>query len=150
MVSRAQKALRRFLIRLFFEALHVVDRVFELLVQRFTLLDVTISRRWERRRDPKGHQVVLLRYFKSLAQQIMEQITVADEMVRRQDRHGSLRVTLAQYHGCQANHRGSTARRRLDEIILRGNLRDLFLHFTGLPLHSHHQDALGREELDQS
>src|SRR5512141_2011526 len=72
MISRAKKTLRGFLVGFFLEALHVVNGIFELLVQRFPLLDVTIRRGWERRRDAERDQVVLFRHLKSLAQQIME------------------------------------------------------------------------------
>src|SRR5512140_1994935 len=103
MVPRTQELLCGLLVRFFFEALHLVDRVFELLVERFALLNITVGRGWEGWRNTKCDQVTLARHFERLAQQIVEEVAIANEMVGWQDRHGGLGITLAQYHGGQAH-----------------------------------------------
>src|SRR5690242_18486198 len=72
MVACAQKLIRCRLVRLLFELIHVVNRIFILAIEGLALLDVSISRGWECGCDPQGNQVTFRCHVKRGADQVPE------------------------------------------------------------------------------
>src|SRR5574341_2003539 len=78
MIPGTQEFLRGPFIRFFLELLYLIDRIFELAIQRLATLNISIRGRGIDRGDAEGDKIVQMGDLKSGAQKVMEQIAITE------------------------------------------------------------------------
>ena len=114
--------------------------------QRLGLLDVAIFNRWPGGGDAQCDQVVILGDVERGGNGGAKHLRVADVMVGREHRHGSVGVARGQMDGGQPNGWCRAASLRLDNEILRGDVAYLFRQHTGMLFTGNHQDLFRAEK----